>query len=150
MKKLHSNNAYSTFCRHRCTKRTPAYAPTRHELLQLVKYWARVHWHNYWVMYVCQQWGSSETRQAEFARERVDAFKNILGDADVARMVEEVKAEMRKEEEDDTRLWDAFVKGKDAPEWYVNELVEKALESERNYRRSEASQAFIDRRDVPF
>jgi MacB-like periplasmic core domain len=83
--------------------------PTRHELIQLVKYWQREALEiEYW-WFLFRQVGSSETRRRAFALRRVDRIWNLLGEEEVQQAVDGVYAEFGKNT--DAMLWDVFLRG---------------------------------------
>lgn len=84
----------------------PEYAPTRHELQQLAKYWIErsldldFYWHH------TQCTGSSEWREREFAERRLSRISKVLGRG----VVQELEAEVCNELRDrfGAEAWDAF------------------------------------------
>jgi len=85
------------------------FVPTRHELIQIVKYWAYVELDLTHLMHVYQQTGSDWLRKTSFAGRRVGRISRILGDDEVKKAVDEVYAEFIKKM--DKRLWNVFVNG---------------------------------------
>ena len=72
------------------------FVPTRHELIQLVKYWygrlLDVDW--YWFLYALT--GSIEVRLRVFAYRRIGRAATAIGQEAVNRAIEEVREEFRK------------------------------------------------------
>ena len=100
------------------------FIPTRHELLELVRYWANVaveieyHW------FLCEQVGSSETRQHSFAWRRVNRIHELLG-ADVDKVIAEVHEELGKDA--NPRYWEAFLHGTAEQRKAVHEEIARAM-----------------------
>lgn len=65
------------------------YVPTRHELLELARYWAKYAVSIEYAWFANQQGSSSEWRQRRFAWRRVDRIRNLLG-AEVDKVLGEV------------------------------------------------------------
>jgi len=102
----------------------PDFVPTRHELLELVKYWYSVILHNNWFFFCYQQTGSREIRENWFAGRRISRVERILGEKPVERAIEEVARKFR-ESVNDPEAWRIFTEG---TEW------EREAFSENIYR----------------
>lgn len=87
----------------------PGFVATRHELIQLVKYWATVETDLdfYWFVYQCT--GSSEIRLRPFAGRRISRIAEALGEEEVAKAVREAHNEFAKGV--DPRTWNIFLNG---------------------------------------
>ena len=87
----------------------PDFAPTKHELTQLVKYWARRHTE---IEFPCRAMGisgSSEMRESAYASARINRIEKLLGEEEVRRAVDEAEAEFARDV--DASDWDAFCRG---------------------------------------
>ena len=77
----------------------PDFVPTRDELIQLAKYWAKVERDIEFFHFRFRMTGSSEVRRATFARRRIARIERLVG-RDVVKMAkEEAYAEVEKEQD---------------------------------------------------
>ena len=86
-----------------------AFVPTRHELLQIARYWAGVELDLNFFMALYQCTGSDWLRKTSFAGRRLGRIERALGGNDVERVVEDVRRKFS--ESVDPRHWKAFVEG---------------------------------------
>jgi hypothetical protein len=96
----------------------PDWPVTRHELLQLVKYWHKSALDNDYFMWRYGEWGSDWAALRCYGWRRVDQFEAVLGPEAVKKACEEVTAEFAADE--DPEVWNLYVEGKAAPlieEW---------------------------------
>ena len=89
----------------------PDFVPTRHELLQIARYWANVELDLEFLMATTGVVGSDWLRQTSFAGRRLGRIDRASGDDGVQRVVvvEQVRQEFS--ESVDPRWWKAFVEG---------------------------------------
>jgi len=87
----------------------PDYKPTRHELIQLAKYWAGIAIDIEYDWFEYQQTGSSEIRLGPFAHRRISRISDVLGQEEVAKAVDEACDEFGKS--CDPRTWKIFREG---------------------------------------
>ncbi len=73
------------------------FIPTRHELIQLVKYWAEVEIDLSYFMFVYNQTGSDWLRKTSFAGRRIGRIARLMGDDEVKKAIDELKAKLCKE-----------------------------------------------------
>jgi hypothetical protein len=85
------------------------FVPTRHELIQLVKYWQRKALEQEYSWFLSGQVGSTETRRHAFALRRVASIWDLLGEEEIQQTTDRVYAEFG--EGTDPRLWDIFLHG---------------------------------------
>jgi hypothetical protein len=85
------------------------FVPTRHELIHLAKYWAKVGINIDYFWFCYQQTGSSEMRRGRFAWRRVDRIADVLGDEVVKAAVDKAYEEYGKDQ--DPRTWNIFLNG---------------------------------------
>ncbi len=91
------------------------FVPTRHELIQLVKYWAGVRLHHRWSYFMYRVTGSTEYRQSVFAENRIARIAKLLGYNEVKKAVQEVYDEFgERSERLAPRLWQIFLHGDEA------------------------------------
>jgi hypothetical protein len=115
-----------------------AYVPTRHELVQLVKYWYGRILHDNWAYFITSQTGSSEARLCAFSKNRIFRAQAAIGKEAVDRAIKEVSEEFRTKVVKDDRLWEVFEHGtaeqRDAvvEETHRNMREEDALERTRS------------------
>ena len=100
-----------------------AFVPTRHELVQIVKYWERIWIENEFFMYWTSQTGSSEMRLSAFAGVRVNRIAEVLGDAEVKAAINEVWEEFGKTPQALDGVWDYFRRGLPLPEKVAAKLA---------------------------
>jgi hypothetical protein len=87
----------------------PGYPTTRHELIQLVKYWATVRIDLDFSYFVDGQTGSSEIRLGPFAGRRIARIAEAIGQEEIAKAVNEAYDEFGKG--CDPRTWRVFRTG---------------------------------------
>lgn len=88
------------------------FVPTRHELIQLVRYWAQTLLDNRWWYFSVGQDGSTEWRERQFARLRLSRLVCVLGDPEVDRIVDRVWDEFSRRIPDDEKpFWNIFLNG---------------------------------------
>lgn len=97
----------------------PEFVPTRHELLQLVKYWERRYLELEHFFFWSGQSGSTDIRVKPYANRRIARIAKLIGDEDVSRAIDEVWSEFA---EQNPRDWDVFLNG-DEKQW--KEVQEK-------------------------
>jgi hypothetical protein len=87
----------------------PEFVPTRHELIQLVKYWVTLDLDHQFEFFLYGQTGSSEWRRVAFAHRRIGRIATMLGDQEFRNAVEEAEAEFSKPI--DPKAWAIFKGG---------------------------------------
>ncbi len=87
----------------------PAFVPTRHELLQIARYWADVELDLNFFMAIHQCVGSDWLRKTSFAARRLDLIERVLGGDDVNNVVKNVHDKFS--ESVDPRWWKAYMAG---------------------------------------
>lgn len=114
------------------------FVPTRHELLELVKYWTRVALDDQYFTFVYAQTGSTERRRIAFAWRRIDHIGGLLGDEVVDKAVDEATEDFGKT--CDPRAWGVFMHGdKGAQRAFQDEVQRELNEHTAEYRNSEGS-----------
>jgi hypothetical protein len=93
----------------RDAQEVPGFVATRHELIQLAKYWTKraVDIEYFW--FCCEQVGSSDRRIRTFAWNRVDRIADLLGEDEVNQAVQQAIDEYGKEQ--DPKVWSIFRNG---------------------------------------
>ena len=86
------------------------YVPTRHEVMQLVKYWYLRLLDNDWFSFIYGGEGSSEIRVNGFACQRIDRAAAAIGQEAVDGAIAEAREEFRVKINHD-RYWDIFENG---------------------------------------
>lgn len=102
------------------------FLPTRHELSQLAKYWAKVAIDIEYFWFCYQQTGSTEMRRGPFARRRVARIAHLLGEEVVNRAREEAYAEYGKDQ--DPRVWNIFLNGPDEERRALREELDRKMQ----------------------
>ena len=87
----------------------PAFVATRHELLQVAKYWADVELDLWFHMTTWDCAGSDWLRRASFAGRRLGRIEEALGGDAVKQVVRQVREEFAARQ--DPRHWRAFADG---------------------------------------
>ena len=87
----------------------PGFAPTRHELMWLAKYWIDEIIEIRWFHFCHQQSGSTEIRLESFAERRLNRIAAAIGDAEVKTIVDGAWKEFG--EGQACGLWDIFLNG---------------------------------------
>ena len=85
------------------------YTPTRHELIQLVKYWHGRLLDLQWFVFLYGQTGSDWIRLQNFAERRIGRAATAIGEGAVNQAIKEVRDEFKAKV--DARLWDIFENG---------------------------------------
>ena len=88
----------------------PEFTPTRHELLELVKYWTREATETRFFCWANQQSGSTEIRLIPFASRRVGRIAELIGEDEVNQAVDTVIATIGEEHGND-EYWTTFQAG---------------------------------------
>jgi hypothetical protein len=91
----------------------PGFVPTRHELIELAKYWTGVTLDIQYEWFIDQQVGSSDRRIESFARRRVSRIARLLGDEAVTKAITAVEEQLGKKF-GNPKYWDIFLR--DTPE----------------------------------
>ena len=86
------------------------FVPTRHEVMQLVKYWYLRYLENRFYYFIYRGEGSTEIRVNPFARRRIDRAAEVIGAEAVEAAIEEAREEFKGKINDD-RLWNIFENG---------------------------------------
>jgi len=105
----------------------PDFIPTRHELIQLAKHWAREVVGIRWFEFVTGSTGSTEIRLRPYARRRIARIACLLGEDQIEAAVDEVYDQFRKE--CDEKSWDIFMNGDEAQWEAVQEEFHEKLDS---------------------
>ena len=92
----------------------PDFAPTRHELLQLVRYWVQKSLEIDYFFFLYGISGSDEIRVEPHAWRRVHRIAEVLGKKAVQKAVDEAREMFGRNQ--DPRLWHIFVHGSEE-EW---------------------------------
>ena len=103
----------------------PGVVATKHELVQLVKYWAsiRIDIRFDWFAHQCV--GSSETRLESFAGRRIARIAEVLGNDETSAAVQQAYAEYAKSV--DPRIWDVFLNGTPEEQSALQEEIERDM-----------------------
>lgn len=85
------------------------FVATRHELIQLAKYWAEKAIHIDYLWFLYEQTGSSDRRVRAFAWRRVSRIAEMVGKEEGDEAVKQVYEEYGKSQ--DPRVWNIFLNG---------------------------------------
>ncbi len=88
------------------------FVPTRHELIQLARYWAQTLLDNHWWYFSVGQDGSTGWRERQFASLRLGRLACVLGDPEVDRIVDRVwDGFSRRIPDHEKPFWNIFLNG---------------------------------------
>ena len=102
----------------------PSFTPTRHELIQLVMFWAETAIDLDYFAFLYESTGSTDIRLRPFASRRINRIVDILGKDEVSRAIDVARAEFKKKRNISDREWDIFLNG-------TSEQVEEIREEVR-------------------
>jgi hypothetical protein len=100
------------------------FVPTRHELIELAKYWAKVDLEIAWSCFCSMGNGGREIRLGPFAWRRVERIAALLGDV-VYAAVDEVREDFGKSI--DRREWNIFLNGTPEEKEAVQEEIYREI-----------------------
>lgn len=103
----------------------PGFVPTRHELIQLVKYWATLDLDQQFYFFLYTQTGSDDRRRGAFARRRISRIATILGEEEVQKAMQEAQREYSKKI--DPRAWSIFMDGTPEQQAAFQEEVQRSF-----------------------
>jgi hypothetical protein len=103
----------------------PGVVATKHELVQLVKYWASIRIDIRFGWFANQCVGSTETRLESFSGRRIARIAEVLGDDETSAAVEQAYAEYAKDI--DPRTWDVFLNGTPEEQSALQEEIEREM-----------------------
>lgn len=99
------------------------FVPTRHESIQLVKYWTRRAFDiEYWWFFY-EQYGSSDVREHSFAWRRIGRIASAIGEPDVRKAIDETRDELVKEGDG----WRIFLRGSSEEKDALKKEIERQL-----------------------
>jgi hypothetical protein len=104
----------------------PGFVPTRHELIELVKYWYGRWLGNDYFYFLTGQTGSTENRENPFAARRIDRIQTVLGQETVDRAIAAVMAKFSEGIAPET--WNIFLNGDQAQRQAVQERFHEDIE----------------------
>jgi len=89
----------------------PEFVPTKHELIQIAKYWFLRQLENDFFFFVFAQTGSSEWRESVYASRRINRIAQILSEPELNQVIEEVERDFKREHKISDADWDTFKNG---------------------------------------
>jgi len=98
---------------------------SRHELIQIVKYWAEVTLGLDYFMFIYSQTGSEQLRRVYFAHRRIGRIAEILGEDEVSKAIDEVYTKFGKNQ--DKRTWDIFLNGTQEQREEIKEEIQSEM-----------------------
>jgi hypothetical protein len=111
----------------------PGFVATKHELIQLAKYWASIRIDIQFDWFAHQCVGSSETRLESFSGRRISRIAECLGKDETNAAVENAHAEYAKNI--DPRIWNVFLNGTPEEQSALqSEIEQELLNKERSGR----------------
>lgn len=107
----------------------PDFVPTRHEVLQLVKFWAEKALDYEFVSeFAFGQYCSSGSRRRHYAWNRIAHITDLLGQEEVKKVIDKVYAEFGKKQ--DQRWWDIFLHGNEEQMFAVRDEIYRKMDSQ--------------------
>lgn len=103
----------------------PGFVATKHELIQLVKYWASIRVDIRFGWFANQCVGSSETRLESFSGRRIARIAEVLGEDETSAAVQQAYAEYAKSI--DPHVWEVFLKGTPAEQIALQEEIQREM-----------------------
>jgi hypothetical protein len=107
----------------------PEFVATKHELIQLVKYWYGRKFHNTLYYFFLGQSGSSEWRTNKYAERRLDRIGEYVPEKEFSEAIEETEREFKKNWKISDEDWDTFKNGSEEDWQRVQERVNREWES---------------------
>jgi hypothetical protein len=111
----------------------PGFVATKHELIQLLKYWASIRIEIQFDWFAHQCVGSSETRLESFSGRRISRIAEILGSDETSAAVQLAHAEYAKNI--DPRIWNVFLNGTPEEQSALQSEIERELLNKDGSRR---------------
>ena len=108
----------------------PGFVATKHELIQLLKYWAGIRIDIRFDWFTSQCVGSSETRLESFSGRRIARIAEVLGNDETSAAVQQAYAEYAKNI--DPRIWEVFLNGTPEEQNALQEEIEREILSRSN------------------
>lgn len=108
----------------------PDFAPTRHELIQLVKYWATVALGLQFDYFLYSSTGSTEWRLGAFASRRINRIAIPLGEVEVQKAIREAEDKFSKAT--DPKAWAIFKNGTPAEQESFQDEVQRTISEDRS------------------
>jgi hypothetical protein len=90
-------------------KEIAGFVATRHELLELTKYWAQRVLDSEFFVFHTAQIGSDDLRIGPYGNRRIDRIAELIGKEPVDAVVKQVQDDFAKEQ--DPRIWEIFTRG---------------------------------------
>ncbi len=103
----------------------PGFVSTKHELIQLVKYWASIRIDIRFDWFTSQCVGSSETRLESFSGRRIARIAEVLGNDETSAAVQQAHGEYAKNV--DPFVWDVFLNGTLEEQSALQEDIEREM-----------------------
>lgn len=108
----------------------PGFVATKHELIQLLKYWASIRIDIRFDWFTSKCVGSSETRLESFSGRRIARIAEVLGNDETSAAVQQAYAEYAKNI--DPRIWEVFLNGTPEEQNALQEEIEREILSRSN------------------
>jgi hypothetical protein len=89
----------------------PEFVPTKHELIEIAKYWFQRRLDNRFWFFETAQTGSSEWRTNVYAVRRINRMAEIVPEQELDQAIEEVERDFKQERKISDEDWDIFKNG---------------------------------------
>jgi len=89
----------------------PQFVPTKHELIQIAKYWLLRLLNNHLWYFETGQTGSSEWRESVYASRRIDRIAEILPEQEFNNVIEEIERDFKQDKKINDADWHIFKNG---------------------------------------
>jgi hypothetical protein len=110
----------------------PQFVPTKHELIQIAKYWFQRRLDNDFYLFVFGQTGSSEWRTNVYANRRINRIADILPEQELNQSIEEVEHDFKQEHKISDADWDVFKNGTQEQRMLYQERFWREVESQNS------------------
>ena len=107
----------------------PEFVPTKHELIQIAKYWLHRRLDNSFFFFTYSQTGSSEWRVNIYAERRIDRAAEILTEEELNELIADAERDYKDKNGITDEVWNIFKNGsKEERETYQDKVQQETAE----------------------
>ncbi len=108
----------------------PEFVPTKHEVIQIAKYWFHRRLDNSFFFFTFTQTGSSEWRTNSYANRRLDRVAALLSEEEFEKLIVDVERDYKDKNGITDEVWNIFTNGsKEELEAYQDKVQQEIAES---------------------